>query len=122
MVVKTYAEEAALHPGGTYATVQTAYAGLTYQQVQEQLNAGSSSLFENQVFGNTAGARIWDKGSARWYRIRSATLPASAISFEAEDDLMHSDVQTFNAGLTYATVQSRYTGFTYNDVDLMGLR
>lgn len=122
VVVKTYAEEAALHPGGTYATVQTAYAGLTYQQVQEQLNAGSSSLFENQVFGNTAGARIWDKGSARWYRIRSATLPASAISFEAEDDLMHSDVQAFNAGLTYATVQTRYTGFTYNDVDLMGLR
>lgn len=121
-VVKTYADEKALHPGGTYASVQSAYSGMSYLQVQEQLNSGIDSLFENQVFGNVGGARVWDKDSARWYRIRSGTLNPDSIQFEADDDLMHSDVQSFYSGLTYGSLQGRYSGFTYTDVDLMGLR
>lgn len=121
-VVKTYADEEALHPGGTYASVQSAYSGMSYLQVQEQLNSGIDSLFENQVFGNVAGARVWDKDSARWYRIRSGTLNPDSIRFEADDDLMHSDVQSFYSGTTYGALQTQYSGFTYEDVDLMGLR
>lgn len=122
VVVKTYSDEAALHPGASYAGVQTAYSGMTYQAVQDQLNSGIDSLFENQVFGNVAGARVWDKDSARWYRIRSSTLNPGNITFEADDDLMHSDVKDFYTGLTYAAVQTKNAGLTYNDVDLMGLR
>lgn len=121
-VVKTYSDEAALHPGGTYASVQSAYAGMSYLQVQEQLNTGLDSLFENQVFGNVGGARVWDKDSARWYRIRTGTLGPDNIKFEADDDLMHSDIQGFHSGNTYAALQTRYSGFTYEDVDLMGMR
>lgn len=121
-VVKTYADEKALHPGATYASVQSAYSGMSYLQVQEQLNSGIDSLFENQVFGNVGGARVWDKDSARWYRIRSGALSPDSIQFEADDDLLHSDIQSFYTGLTYGTLQGRYSGFTYEDVDLMGMR
>src|SRR5690606_37473428 len=106
----------------TYAQVQTANAGKSYLQVQEEFNTGRDSLFENQVFGNVNGARVWDKASARWYRIRTGTLTPPQIQFEAEDDLMHSDVQDFLSGLSYAAVQSKYNGFSYREVDLMGLR
>ena len=122
LVLKTYNEVQDTYPGLTYTVVQTLNAGKSYLEVQEAFNTGSDELFENQVFGNVNGARIWDKYSARWYRIRSGTMLPGNIQFEAEDDLMHADVQEHLQGLTYATVQTRYTGFTYREIDLRGLR
>lgn len=122
LVLASYEEVQDAYAGLSYDSVQTLNAGKTYLQVQEEFNTGSDSLFENQVFGNVNGARVWDKGSARWYRIRSGTLTPPQIGFEAEDDLMHSDVQGFLSGMSYATVQSKYNGFSYREVDLMGLR
>jgi len=122
LVLKTYGEVQTSYAGMTYGQVQTLNAGQTYTQVQEAFNTGADELFENQVFGNVNGARIWDKYSARWYRIRNGTLPPGGIQFDAEDDLTHGDNQQFLQGLTYANVQTRYTGLTYNEVDLRGLR
>lgn len=122
LILKTYAEIQTLHAGKTYAQVQTLYSGKTYTQVQDEMNAGSGSEFENQVFGNVSGARVWDKTSARWYRIRSSTVPDSAIQFEAEDDLNHEDFAPVFSGKTYAQVQTIYSGMTYRQVDLMGVR
>lgn len=119
---RPYSEMQSLHSGKTYATVQTSYSGKSYLQVQEEFNAGIEDRFENQVFGNVAGARVWDERSRRWYRIRSGTSSPSTVSFEAEDDLVHSDVQSYLAGNTYAQVQVMYNGFSYREVDLMGLR
>lgn len=122
IVREHYADEAALHPGGTYASVQATYSGMTYQGVYDALNSGFEDLFEDQVFGNVAGARIWDRASARWYRIREAGEAPDVITFTAEDDLLHSDVQDFQSGGTYGSIQMRYNGRTYLEVDLMGLR
>ena len=122
VVLRTYAEMQTLHAARTYAQVQTFYSGQTYLQVQEAFNSGIEDRFENQVFGNVAGARVWDESSKRWYRIRTGTMAPGPIQFEAEDDLMHSDVQSFLSGQTYAQVQVRYNGFSYREVDLMGLR
>lgn len=122
VVLRTYAEMQTLHAARTYAQVQTFYSGQTYLQIEEAFNSGIEDAFENQVFGNIAGARIWDEGSKRWYRIRTGTPGPALIQFEAEDDLMHSDVQTFLSGQTYAQVQVRYNSFSYREVDLMGLR
>lgn len=122
LVLTTYGSVQTAYAGMTYAQVQTANAGKSYLQVQEAFNTGRDSLFENQVFGNVNGARVWDKASARWYRIRTGTLTPPQIGFDAEDDLMHSDVQGFLSGLSYAAVQSKYNGFSYREVDLMGLR
>lgn len=119
----SYGAEAATHaPGSTYATVAATYAGMTYRQVAIQLNEGLNDEFENQVFGNVNSTRVWDKRSARWYRIREGTLSPDRISFQAEDDLLNSDVATFETGNTYSAIQSRYTGMTYREVDVMGLR
>lgn len=122
LVLTTYDEVQTAYAGQTYADVQALNTGLSYLAVQEAFNAGRDSLFENQVFGNVNGARIWDKDSARWYRIRSGTLNPSQIQFEAEDDLMHSDVQSHYTTETYDTLQLKYGAFTYREVDLMGLR
>lgn len=111
-----------LYAGETYAQVQTLNAAETYLSLQEKLNAGSDSLFENQVFGNVNGARVWDKASQRWYRIRSATINDTSISFEADDDLIHADVQSFRGGQTYANLQTMFSQFTYQEADMIGLR
>ena len=81
-----------------------------------------ADTFDNQVFGNVSGARVWDESSQRWYRIRTATMVPSTVQFEAEDDLLHSDVQSWATGETYGGFQLRYNGFSYKEVDLMGLR
>lgn len=122
LVLQTYNDVQSLYSGMTYSDIQTLNSGQSYLQVQNAINAGSDSDFENQVFGNVNGARIWDQTSRRWYRIRSGTLPASSIQFEAEDDLTHADVQDFLSGMTYDDVQTKYTSFTYREVDLLGLR
>jgi hypothetical protein len=122
LVLTTYGEVQTVYAGKTYAQVQTLNAGKSYLQVQADFNTGADSLFENQVFGNVNGARVWDKQSARWYRIRNGTLMPGQMQFDAEDDLTHADVATFRSGLTYATLQTQFTGMTYREVDLMGLR
>lgn len=120
--LRDYAYVQALHSGKTYAQVQTLWGGRTYAAIEEELNQGLDSDFENQAFGNVAGGRIWDRQTARWYRVRSASHSPGSISFEGEDDLLHSDVSTYWAGKTYANVQTALEGFTYREVDLMGLR
>lgn len=122
IALRPYSEMEALHAGRTYSEVQATYDGRTYLQVETAFNAGSQDKFENQVFGNVAGSRIWDEPSRRWYRIRTGTMSPAKIQFEAEDDLLHSDSQEFLQGKTYLGVQEMYNGFTYREVDLMGLR
>lgn len=122
ITLRSYAEFQTAYGSGTYASVQALFAGQTYAAVQDAFNAGELDLFENQVFGNGAGARVWDQATRRWYRIRQVTLGPATIQFDAEDDLLHRDVQRHLNGLTYAGVQLLYNGFSYRDVDLMGLR
>lgn len=107
--------------GQTYSQAQTSYAGKTYENIQSDLFDLVQNDFENQVFGNVVGARIWDKTSKRYYRIREATLNPGTISFTADDDLLYSNMQDSNTGYTYADLQSRYFGRTYFKVNLMGM-
>lgn len=119
----TYAEEIDTHLApATFGTVQADYAGKTYQEIQDELNSDSDSLFENQVFGNAAGARVWSEKGRRWYRIREATLTPSTITITAESDLTFGDMQEFLEGNTFGSVQARYNGLTYREVNLMGMR
>lgn len=122
LTLRTYEYVQQLFNGKTYAQVQTQFTGKTYSDVESELNSGLEDDAENQVFGNVAGARIWDKESARWYRIRSGTLTPGSLQFDAEDDLLHSDARAFFAAQTYADMQVLYNGFSYREVDLMGLR
>jgi hypothetical protein len=117
-----YAHFDGLYTGDTYEEVEDAQDGATYFEVVEALNEGITDSLSNQVFGNVAGARIWDSISKRWYRIRSATLDYNSINFSAEDDLMHEDIynELFD-GNTYEDVYDWYSTLTYAQVDLLGI-
>ncbi len=93
--------------------------------VQTPMKSGSltSGVIPPQVaLGNVAGSRVWDKDTERPYRVRTTTLGKGALSYNAEDDLLHDDVQAFRAGQTYDQVQAKRNGVTYTDDYLMGLR
>lgn len=113
--------------GGTpsYGDVQSHYNGLgliTYEEVRQYWFEFFRDDDVDQVFGNVQGARIYDRKSRRWYRIRQGNLTPSSIGIgSADDDLIHEDIQTLYDGLTYEQVEDILDGFTYREVELIGL-
>lgn len=72
----------------------------TFGDFDAQWDNRVSSRFENQSFGNVAGARFLYEG--QWFRVRSATNQAGALDFAGEADttfgdfdLAYADVATF---------------------------
>lgn len=111
----------------TYEDVEDYYtvtqALTTYRDVQDYWFDLVRDDFANQVFGNVNGARIYDKQSRRWYRIRSGTINAATITFDAEDDLTYGDIEDLYAGQTYGDINDLMAAdnLTYRQVDLAGL-
>lgn len=109
----------------SYADVKTHYnttLGLnTYAEVRTYWFDFVRDDFSNQVFGNINGARIFDKKSRRWYRIRTGTATAENIQFTAEDDLTHGDMEGFHASRTYGDVELVLSGLTYKQATLVGM-
>lgn len=109
----------------TYGDVETYYTGLgliTYEQVRQHWFEVFRDDDTDQVFGNAQGARIYDRKTRRWYRIRDATLTPGGISIgTADDDLAIEDIQELYDGLTYSDVQTILDPFTYREVELAGL-
>ena len=113
-----------LHPGTTYGMMEDdIHAGKTYGEVEAYYNQHLILDFDNQAFGNAAGARIFDPYTRRWFRITSATVTLSGIQFEAEDDLTYGDVETWLDGKTYGYVEDElWPNLKYWDVELKGLK
>lgn len=106
----------------TYDQVQTFHSSRTYDAAQTYWFDTVRSAFDNQIFGNVAGVRIWDIPTKRFYRVRNSTISPDRIDFsEASNDLSFSDVQERYSGLTYAQVQGFNTGLTYKDSFLAGV-
>lgn len=109
----------------TYGQVATYYSGLglgTYSQVRQHWFDIFRDEDVDQVFGNAQGARIYDRRSRRWYRVREATLTPGGISLgSADDDLTNGDIQGLYDDLTYAGVQTLLAPFTYHEVNLTGM-
>jgi len=109
----------------TYAQVQTYYLGPldldNYGDVQSYWFTFVQDDFTNQVLGNINGARIYDRGTRRWYRIREATSKAGNITFRADDDLTNHDMEQFHASRTYGDVQLILGDLSYRQADLAGL-
>ena len=120
-VYPRYSFDQAQHQGKTYAQVRTLNLGKTYYDIEQAYYAVVRSDFDNQVFGNANGVRVWDNISSRYYRVRTATTDPATVDFEAEDDLTNDDVQAFTEPLTYALDKLRYDGLTYTHRDRMGL-
>lgn len=109
----------------SYAQVETYYNGLgltSYAQIRQHWFEVFRDDDVDQVFGNAQGARVFDRKSRRWYRIREASPTPGGISISsADDDLVNSDIQELYNGLTYSDVQVILDPFTYREVDLAGM-
>ena len=110
----------------TYSSVETYYTSqglVSYSDVRSFWFDTVRDDFTNQVFGNVNGARVWDKRTRRWYRIRQATINADTISFGADDDLTHEEIETFHAAQsrTYGDVQLILGQFTYKQAEMVGV-
>lgn len=113
----------ALGAGATYAAVESWMpGGPTYGGRQDYWNAFVRDDDADQVFGNVAGARIYDRRSARWYRIRSGDLTPSTIGISGDDDLLFSDLQDYWAARTYANVEASRFSFSYTQDDMIGMK
>lgn len=116
---------AELGPGVTYDSERVYYNSLgltTYDDVRNYWLEFFRNDDADQVFGNVQGARIFDRNTRRWYRIRQATLPSGQISFtSADDDLTFDDMTEFYSGMTYDQVRDLTPGLTYRQVDLLGM-
>ena len=110
-----------LWAGKNYGQVKTLNAGKTYANVKADLYKLVANNFDNQVFGNIAGARVYDRESARWYRVRDAVTQWGDMSIQGDDDLTHKDIQKEFQGMTYGQVKARVGGKTYFDANLSGL-
>ena len=114
-----------LFPASTYGEVDTSISsnpelGGTYGNWKRTLAATVQQSFDNQIFGNAPGARIWDQDSGRWYRIRNSTTEWGVLSVDAEDDMTNGDMKTKFSGQTYGQVNSHYGSNTYYKANLRG--
>lgn len=95
----------------TVAEFNTGQAAITGASTVHEFNAWGRSLsvgrFENQAFGNIAGARVPFDGS--WYRIRSATITQDGIDYTAEMDMVLADLAAAHpGGLTVGQFNAMY--------------
>lgn len=121
---RTYADMKEMYADMTYAEVKALTAGKTYGQLKEENRLDVRDEFPNQVFGNVGGARVWDKMSRNWFRIRRATIGPDTINFEgAEQDTTYEDIVKGPRAksLTYADIKELYGEATYAEVSLRGV-
>ncbi|QDK03295.1 minor tail protein [Microbacterium phage Roman] len=107
--------------GRTYASVKASLVPKTYGDVTADFYASVQDDFDNQVFGNAPGARYWDQGTGRYYRVRQATTSWGQMQIEGDDDLTNGDMQKLFQGMTYAQVGARYAGQTYYKANVRGM-
>lgn len=116
-----YSYAQALWGGFTYGGVKALNAGLTYGDIQQRFYEQVQDDFENQVFGNAPGARLWDQDTGRYYRIRQATTTWGGMEVEGDDDLTNGDMQQFFQGRTYGQVAQHFAGLTYYKANVKGM-
>ena len=111
--------ESGRNPLDTFADFNTEFSGDTFQGFTDALLATVVNDFENQAFGNVAGARVRYRDA--WYRIRQAQSTQDDISFTAEFDTLMSDFNDAQSG-TFADFNTAFTGLTFTDFALIPLR
>lgn len=106
----------AAFPGATISTIFT-QLGPTIADWNAEILGLVSGDFANQAYGNVSGARVLYDHS--YYRIRSATIRARDITYDAERDNTINDV--YHYGETIAQWNTRWAGKTIRDVNIAPL-
>lgn len=99
-------------------------AAAVYAGAQPTLSGTVLTSFvpTDNTFGRVNGARVFDRSTARFYRVRSATIAPDTIQYTADDDLTVGDMDEYFFGLTVGDVDDIYAGLTVGDVNLVGMR
>lgn len=116
----TFGQFDAVNPLVTFNTFDTTWSGQTFAQFDAFYTALAQDNFENQAFGNAAGARVLDANV--WYRIRQATITPSGIEYTAESDNTVADFDAANAGKTFAQFDALWSGWTFAEHALTPMR
>lgn len=95
--------------GKTFAQFNTEWSGKTFDQFNTYYLDLVRNDFANQAFGNVAGARV--KFRDAWYRIDSADIGPTQVSYTASIDTMFTDFQT-NWGVTQLEATNGNLGTT----------
>jgi hypothetical protein len=103
----------------TFSQFSTTWAGQTFKDFAAYYLAQVVTNFENQAFGNAAGARVLYREA--WYRARQATVTPDEISYSAERDTLVSDFNTVWSGKTFAQFNTRWSGKTFEDMAVIPL-
>lgn len=102
-----------LRLANTYSGETTSFS---FTRSRQSLNSPTG-----ETLGNIQGARVFDSRSRRWYRVREATISANSIQASADDDLCQIDFFEKYMSLTYAQLNTRFSGLTYQQVRNEGL-
>ena len=103
----------------TFAQVNTLYSGMTFAQVNAVQQLLVANNFENQAFGNIAGARVLHQQA--YYRVNTAQVTQDGISYTAAMDTTFDDVNTAWSGKTFAQFNARWSGKTFQDAQVIPL-
>lgn len=118
----TYGDVEDLNEGESYGDVEDSFEGMSYEEVRQFYQGQSDDEeFENQVFGNVGGVRVWDERSRRWYRARQASLNPGDVSLDAEDDLTYRDFDDLYYTITYDMERQMFPGLSFSERDRKGL-
>lgn len=115
----TFDEFATAQGVKTFAQFATDEAGVTFTAYDATWKTVTIDTFENQAFGNVNGARV--QFGPAWYRIRSATLNESSVSYSAEVDTTIEDFNDDNPYLTFKEFNTRFAGKKFEDYALIPL-
>lgn len=114
--------------GKTYSQFTDAWAGSTFQQFNDYYTSLVKSNYSNQAFGNVAGSRVLYQDA--YYRIDSATITESNVSYNGSADTTFGDFArrwgpdsyTGEMGLEYGPQRvstTPKTSFTFADFNAM---
>jgi len=100
-----------VYDGKTIADFNAEWAGKTIADFDRAQQTDTiETFFDNQVFGNVAGARF-KHDNAMW-RIANTTINESSIVFSAIRDTMIQDFNEAHAGKSIADFNAQYAGMT----------
>lgn len=106
--------------GTTIGTFNTTWNGQSIAQFNAYWDGLVANLFENQAFGNAAGARILTPDAN--FRISSATISPTGLDFEADLDTTIADFNTAWSGKLLSNVSDAYAGRSLMDFSITPLR
>ncbi|ALJ19576.1 hypothetical protein [Microbacterium sp. No. 7] len=102
---------------GIRAAVQFAGTQPTLSVEAVDVRAGSSG-----TFGTIAGGRLWDRRSARYYRIERASITRGSIGVQAVDDTTVGDFADAYPEWTIGQYVDKFGHLTLQEGALIGLR